>query len=82
MSPSAQPPLTFSVDAGAVHLVRGYLRGHAGEGFIAPYIGGMCGLDPLPTLAALCHLVQEGEVVVEGGHHTWTWQFSMKRRAR
>lgn len=64
----------------AVSAIRAFFAKHPHDEVIAPYIAATCGLDVLPALAALCVLLEMGEIQVDVGQHTWTWQLRRARR--
>jgi hypothetical protein len=72
--------IVVRADPVAICAVREFFAKHPRDEVIAPYVAATCGLDALPAMAALCFLLEAGEIEVDVGHQTWTWQFRRSRR--
>ncbi len=74
--------LLLPVSSSSIQAVRRFFARQPDGGFVFPFVTEACGGEPIETLKALCWLVGQGELEVDVGHHTWTWQFRRSRRTR
>jgi hypothetical protein len=83
---SVQPQSDFDIvlraPGAAIRAVRHFFVQHPDSSFIAAYVGKVCGLQVLPTLAALAFLLEAGEIRVEVSASSMSWSFSSARRPR